>query len=59
MLPARDVEALAVWLESRRQQRANSVPFERWLARARGAAVPGTTTAGVLALTRDEPSFAV
>ena len=53
-LPPRDVEALAAWLEKRRQARAPVPPVERWLERARGTAAPGVTTEGVLAMTRGE-----
>jgi len=42
---------LAGWLETLRVQRATPPPVESWLQRARGAALPGETTAKVMALT--------
>ena len=53
-LPVRDVETLAVWIESRRRRRPGALPVDQWLERARGTAAPGVTTRSVLALTRDE-----
>ena len=53
-LPARQVDELAGWLEALRVRRATPPPVESWLERARGAALPGVTTAKVMALTRDE-----
>ena len=53
-LPALQVEELAGWLESLRVRLATPLPVEAWLRRARGAAVPGKTTATVMALTRGE-----
>ena len=53
-LPARQVEELAGWLETLRVRRATPPPVESWLQRARGAALPGVTTANVMALTRGE-----
>jgi len=53
-LPAPQVEELAAWLEARRAQRNNAAPVESWLVRARGSAIPGATTADILALTRGE-----
>jgi len=35
-------------------RRATPPPVESWLQRARGAALPGETTAKVMALTRGE-----
>ena len=54
-LPAPQVDELAVWLETHRMRRDRTPPVESWLERARGTALPGVTTAKVLALTRDEP----
>lgn len=51
-LPALQIEELAGWLEILRVKRATSPPVESWLQRARGAALPGATTASVMALTR-------
>jgi len=53
-LPAPQVDELAGWLESLRVKRATPSAVESWLQRARGAALPGTTTAKVMALTRCE-----
>ena len=53
-LPARQVDELAGWLETLRVRRATPPPVESWLERARGAALPGVTTANVMALTRAE-----
>ena len=53
-LPAPQVEELAGWLERLRAKRAAQPPIESWLQRARGAALPGVTTASVMALTRGE-----
>ena len=53
-LPAPQVEELAGWLETLRLRRATPAPVESWLARARGAAVPGETTARIMVLTRGE-----
>jgi hypothetical protein len=48
------VDELAAWLEMLRLRRATPAPVENWLAHARGAAVPGMTTANVMALTRGD-----
>lgn len=53
-LPAPQVDELAGWLETLRLRRATPPPVESWLERARGAALPGETTANVMALTRGE-----
>jgi hypothetical protein len=53
-LPAPLVDELAAWLEAFRGRRATPTPVESWLERARGAALPGETTANVMALTRGE-----
>jgi hypothetical protein len=53
-LPVTQVEELAIWLEAYRARRAAPLAVEAWLERARGAALPGVTTADVMALTRDE-----
>lgn len=53
-LPPAQVEELAAWLEAVRVRRATPPAVERWLERARGAALPGVTTAGILAATRGE-----
>ncbi len=53
-LPAQQMEQLADWLEALRARRATPPLVEAWLQRARGAAVAGTTTANVMALTRGE-----
>ena len=53
-LPAPQVEELAGWLETLRVRRATPPPVESWLQRARGAALPGLTTATLMALTRGE-----
>ena len=53
-LPAPQVDELAGWLETLRVRRATPAAVESWLQRARGAALPGETTAKVLALTRGE-----
>ena len=51
-LPNPQVDELVGWLETLRVRRATPPPVESWLARARGAAAPGVTTAKVMALTR-------
>ena len=53
-LPAQQVDELAGWLETLRTRRATPPPVESWLERARGAAVPNASTAGVMDLTRGE-----
>jgi len=53
-LPEPQVDELAAWLEQLRVCRATPPPVETWLARARGIARPGVTTAEVMALTRGE-----
>ena len=53
-LPAPQVDELVGWLEALRLKRATPPPVESRLARARGAAVPGETTAKIMALTRGE-----
>jgi hypothetical protein len=53
-LPAPQVDELAGWLEALRVRRAKPLPVESWLQRARGAALPGETTAKVMVLTRGE-----
>jgi hypothetical protein len=53
-LAAPQVEELAGWLETFRLRRATPATVKRWLDDARGAARPGVTTAGVMALTRGE-----
>jgi len=54
VLPARQVDQLARWLEALRQRRATPPPIESWLRRARGAAWPGVKTQDVMILTRSE-----
>ena len=53
-LPLTEVEKVAEWLEAFRAQRSTGPQTEAWLARARGAARPGVTTAEVMSLTREE-----
>lgn len=53
-LPAPQVDELADWLETLRVRRTTPPQIEEWLESARGAALPGISTAGVLALTRGE-----
>ena len=53
-LPEPQVDELAAWLEKLRVGRAMPLPVESWLARARGTARPGVTTADVMNLTRGE-----
>ena len=53
-LPAPQVDELAGWLETLRVRRATPPSVESWLQRARGAALPGETTAKVMILTRGE-----
>ncbi len=52
-LPRPQLDELAAWLEKLRVWRATPRPVEIWLARARGAARAGTTSAGVMSLTRN------
>ncbi|MGA2582163.1 MAG: hypothetical protein ABSG31_02705 [Tepidisphaeraceae bacterium] len=51
-LPKAELEALALWLETMLLNRATPPAVDRWLERARGAAVAGMTTDAVMALTR-------
>ena len=53
-LPAPQLEELARWLDRLRCAHAERPAVEAWLQRARGVAVPGQTTANVMALTRGE-----
>ena len=53
-LPDPQVEQLARWLETFRQRRGATPPFETWLKRATGAAVPGANTKDLMTLTRGE-----
>lgn len=53
-LPEKDVEALTLWLESRRKRGVTKSVAEAWLNQARGAARPGMSTADVMALTRSD-----
>ncbi len=53
-LSAAQMEQLAEWLEKLRVRRATPARVEGWLERARGAALPGETTARIMALTRGE-----
>ena len=53
-LPLPEVEKVAEWLATYRAQRSTDPHAEAWLARARGAARPGVTTAEVMSLTREE-----
>lgn len=48
------VNELAQWLETLRQRRIAPPVVEAWLEHARGAALQGVTTAGMMALTRGE-----
>lgn len=49
-----EVEELAAWLEARRVRRLTGAELEGWLQRAKGAAIPGISTAAILAMTRGE-----
>lgn len=53
-LPDPQVDQLAQWLETHRHRRTAAPPVESWLRHARGAAVPGVTTSGVMAETRGD-----
>ena len=53
-LPAKEVEALAVWLETVRKRGVAKPAVEAWLNQARGAAQPRVSTADVMALTRGD-----
>ncbi len=53
-LSAPQVDELAGWLEELRLQRMPQPAVELWLRSARGAALPGATTADILALSRGE-----
>jgi len=53
-LTAAQVDELATWMEQFRVRRGMQPPGDAWLERARGAAQPGVTTEGVMALTRGE-----
>jgi hypothetical protein len=53
-LPRPQVDELAAWLEKLRESNASSPPIENWLARARGVARSGVTTADVMLQTRGE-----
>ena len=52
-LPPPEVEQLVGWLESLKPN-GRSTSVETWLQKARGAAVPGVTTANIMAQTRGE-----
>lgn len=51
-LPPAQVEELARWLEEYRSRQQSPAHAEAWLKRAVGAAKPGTTTAGLMLLSR-------
>ena len=53
-LPAPQVDELAAWLEKLRTRWTTPAPVDLWLESARGAALPGETTAKLMALTRGE-----
>jgi hypothetical protein len=53
-LPAPQVDELAGWLEELRRRRTTPPSVESWLDRARGAALPGATTAKAMTLSRGE-----
>lgn len=53
-LPSNKVDELAAWFEQFRLKRGTTPRVDTWLESARGAAIPGTTTESVLALTRGE-----
>lgn len=53
-LPAKEVEALAVWLETVRIRSVAKPAVEAWLNQSRGAAQPGVSTADVMTLTRGD-----
>jgi len=53
-LSPKQVEELFNWLEIHRTRRASKVPVDAWLARSRGVARPGVTTAELLTLTRGD-----
>jgi hypothetical protein len=53
-LPDPQVEELARWFETLRLRRSSPPAPDTWLGRARGAALPGVTTANVMAFTRGE-----
>ena len=53
-LPAPQVDERAGWLERLRWRRTTPPPVESWLKSARGAAIPGVTTANLMTLTRSE-----
>ncbi len=48
------VEELSGWLEAFRRKPATPAYVESWLQGARGAAIPGETTAKIMALTRGD-----
>jgi hypothetical protein len=47
------IAELAVWMDSLLHRGLTPVALDDWLDRARGAAIPGITTEGIMALTRD------
>jgi hypothetical protein len=51
-LPKPEVDKLAAWIENFRAGRLAPPPADQWLHRAVGAAIPGVTTADIMALTR-------
>ena len=53
-LPVSQVEEIAIWIDARLSKPPIDSAAEEWLQRARGAALPGTTTASVLVLSRGE-----
>jgi hypothetical protein len=48
------IEELAAWMQATVLRRTVAPAIDQWLKHARGAALPGSTTAAVMALTRGE-----
>jgi hypothetical protein len=54
-LPTSEFEQLTEWLQARLREKNTSLHIlDQWLQNARGAAMKGMTTAGIMAVTRGE-----
>ena len=53
-LPTPQVDEIAGWLEALRLKRTPPEQIESWLQKSRGVAIPGVSTASIMALTRGE-----
>jgi len=53
-LPVPEVDELVTWLRRHHSERGLPPKLDVWLEQAKGAALPGVTTADVMAITRSE-----